>query len=165
MRIKMSIQLAERQVNVLVGQGLVTSSLFPTWPLPKSGNYFTLPDELFYLNLGHVPITVYAYLLCCEDHRMHQCHPSYKTIAYATGPSINTVMKHIAILADKRLITMEHTSYMDNKGMKWAGNNCYTILPIRQAADAFYQQEINRLKENVERQRIAKLLQELNSPT
>ena len=96
---------------------------------------------------------------------MHQCHPSYKTIAYATGLSINTVMKHIVILADKRLITMEHTSYMDNKGMKWAGNNCYTILPIRQAADAFYQQEINRLKENVERQRIAKLLQELNSPT
>ena len=30
MRIKMSIQLAERQVNVLVDRGLVTRSLFPT---------------------------------------------------------------------------------------------------------------------------------------
>ena len=99
MRIKMSIQLAERQVNVLVGRGLVTSSLFPTWPLPKSGNYFTLPDELFYLNLGHVPITVYAYLLCCEDHRMHQCHPSYNTIADVTGLSVNTVMKHVTTYA------------------------------------------------------------------
>ena len=165
MRTKMSIQMAERQVDVLVDRGLVTSSLFPTWPLPKSGNYFTLPDELFYLNLGHVPITVYAYLLCCEDHRMHQCHPSYNTIADVTGLSVNTVMKHVTTYVDKQLSTVEHTSYMDNKGMKWAGNNCYTILPIRQAADAFHQQEINRLKENVERQRIAKLLQELNSPT
>ena len=96
---------------------------------------------------------------------MHQCHPSYNTIADVTGLSVNTVMKHVTTYVDKQLSTVEHTSYMDNKGMKWAGNNCYTILPIRQAADAFYQQEINRLKENVERQRIAKLLQELNSPT
>lgn len=95
---------------------------------------------------------------------MHQCHPSYKTIAYATGLSINTVMKHIAILADKRLITMEHTSYMDNKGMKWAGNNCYTILPIRQAADAFYQQGLSRLKDDAEHYQIAKLLHEQESP-
>lgn len=134
MRIKMSIQLAERQVNVLVGRGLVTSSLFPTWPLPKSGNYFTLPDELFYLNLGHVPITVYAYLLCCEDRRTHQCHPSYNTIADAAVLSVNTVMKHITTLANKQLITVEHTSYMDDKGMKWNGNNLYTILPIQPAS-------------------------------
>ena len=134
MRIKMSIQMAERQVNVLVDRGLVTSSLFPTWPLPKSGNYFTLPDELFYLNLGHGPITVYAYLLCCEDRRTHQCHPSYNTIADAAVLSVNTVMKHITTLANKQLITVEHTSYMDDKGMKWNGNNLYTILPIQPAS-------------------------------
>ena len=83
MRTKMSIQMAERQVDVLVDRGLVTCSLLPTWSPPKSGNFFTLPDELFYLNLGHGPITVYAYLLCCEDRRTHQCHPSYNTIADA----------------------------------------------------------------------------------
>ena len=70
-----------------------------------------LPDELFYLNLGHGPITVYAYLLCCEDRRTHQCHPSYNTITDATGLSVNTVMKHIATLVDKQLITMEHTCW------------------------------------------------------
>ncbi len=164
MRTKMSIQMAERQVDVLVDRGLVTCSLLPTWSPPKSGNFFTLPDELFYLNLGHGPITIYAYLLCCEDRRTHQCHPSYNTIADAAGLSVNTVMKYVTILVDKQLITVEHTSYMDDKGMKWNGNNCYTILPIRQAADAFYQQAMNRLKEDVEHQRMAKLLQELHSP-
>lgn len=164
MRTKMSIQMAERQVDVLVDRGLATCSLLPTWSLPKSGNFFTLPEEIFYLNLGHGPITVYAYLLCCEDRRTHQCHPSYNTIADVTGLSVNTVMKHVTTLADKQLITVGHTSYMDDKGMKWNGNNCYTILPIQQATDAFYQQAMNRLKEDVEHQRVAKLLQEPESP-
>ena len=164
MRIKMSIQMAERQVNVLVDRGLVTSSLFPTWPLPKSGNYFTLPDELFYLNLGHVPITVYAYLLCCEDHRMHQCHPSYNTISAATGLAVNTVMKHINKLAERQFIAVERTSYIDSNGLKWNGNNLYTIMPIQQAADAFYQQQLDRLESTAERQRVAKLLREQESP-
>ncbi len=88
MRTKMSIQMAERQVDVLADRGLVTCSLLPTWSPPKSGNFFTLPDKLFYLNLGHGPITVYAYLLCCEDRRTHQCHPSYNTIADAAGLSV-----------------------------------------------------------------------------
>ena len=129
----MSIQMAERQVDTLVDWRLVTCSLLPTWSPPKSGNFFTLPDELFYLNLGHVPITVYAYLLCCEDHRMHQCHPSYNTISGATGLAVNTVMKHVVKLAERKFITVERTSYIDDKGMKWNGNHCYTILPIRTA--------------------------------
>ena len=164
MRIKMSIQMAERQVNVLVDRGLVTSSLFPTWPLPKSGNYFTLPDELFYLNLGHVPITVYAYLLCCEDHRMHQCHPSYNTIADVTGLSVNTVMKHVTTYVDKQLSTVEHTSYINDKGMKWTGTNCYAILPVQQAIEAFYQQGLSRRKDDAEHYKIATLLHEQESP-
>ncbi len=74
-------------------------------------------------------------------------------------------MKYVTTLVDKQLITVEHTSYMDDKGMKWNGNNCYTILPIQQATDEFYQQAMNRLKEDVERQSMAKLLQEPKSPT
>lgn len=165
MRTKMSVKMAELQVDILVDRGLMTSNLLPTWTLPTAGNFFTLPDELFYLNLGHGPITVYAYLLCCEDRRTHQCHPSYNTIADAAGLSVNTVMKYVTTLVDKQLITVEHTSYMDDKGMKWNGNNCYTILPIQQATDEFYQQAMNRLKEDVERQSMAKLLQEPKSPT
>ena len=151
-------KIADQQADVPVDRGLVTCNLLPTWSPLKNGNFFTLPDEIFYPNLGYGPITVYAYLLCCEDRRTHQCHPSYSTIADAAGLSVNTVMKYVTTLVDKQLITVEHTSYMDDKGMKWTGNNCYTILPAQQAIEAFYQQEMNCLEEDVERQRIAKLL-------
>ena len=77
MRTKMSVKMAELQVDILVDRGLMTSNLLPTWTPPTAGNFFTLPDEVFYLNLSHGAITVYAYLLCCEDRRSHQRHPSY----------------------------------------------------------------------------------------
>ena len=149
-RTRMSVEIAKACVEALINHKLLTVDLVPLLPNIKGGKFFTVPDEVFYLGLGHGAITVYAYLLCCEDRRTHQCHPSYNTITDATGLSVNTVMKHIATLVDKQLITMEHTSYMDDKGMKWTGNNCYTILPIQQATDAFYQQAMNRLKEDVE---------------
>ena len=123
-----------------------------------------MPDEVFYLGLGHGAITVYAYLLCCEDRRSHQCHPSYNTISSAVGLAVNTVMKHISTLADKQLITVERTSYIDSNGMKWNGNNLYTILPIQQAADAFYRRQIDKLERATEHQRVAKLLQEQGNP-
>ena len=73
-------------------------------------------------------------------------------------------MKHISTLADKQLITVERTSYIDNKGMKWNGNNLYTILPIQQVVDAFYQQQLDRLESTAERQRAANLLQKQETP-
>ena len=73
-------------------------------------------------------------------------------------------MKHINKLAERRFITVERTSYMDSNGMKWNGNNLYTILPIQQAADAFYQRQLDRLDLAAEQQRIASLLQKRESP-
>ena len=154
MRTKMSVKMAELQVDILVDRGLMTSNLLPTWTPPTAGNFFTLPDEVFYLNLSHGAITVYTYLLCCEDRRSHQCHPSYSTIAETTGLSVNTVMKHITTISDKQLITVERTSYIDLHGMKQNGNNLYTILPIQQATDAFYQQQLDRLESPGEHQRV-----------
>ena len=154
MRTKMSVKMAELQVDILVDRGLMTSNLLPTWTPTTAGNFFTLPDEVFYLNLSHGAITVYAYLLCCEDRRSHQCHPSYSTIAETTGLSVNTVMKHITTISDKQLITVERTSYIDWHGMKQNGNNLYTILPIQQATDAFYQQQLDRLESPGEHQRV-----------
>ena len=154
MRTKMSVKMAELQVDILVDRGLMTSNLLPTWTPTTAGNFFTLPDEVFYLNLSHGAITVYAYLLCCEDRRSHQCHPSYSTIAETTGLSVNTVMKHITTISDKQLITVERTSYIDRHGMKQNGNNLYTILPIQQATDAFYQQQLDRLESPGEHQRV-----------
>ena len=59
---------------------------------------------------------------------------------------------------------MERTSYIDSNGLKWNGNNLYTIMPIQQAADAFYQRQIDKLELATERQRVANLLRERESP-
>ena len=162
--IRMSIETAKACVETLINHKLLTVDLVPILPNIKGGKFFTVPDEVFYLELGHGAITVYAYLLCCEDRRTHQCHPSYNTIASTVGLAVNTVMKHISTLADKQLITVERTSYIDNKGMKWNGNNLYTILPIQQVVDAFYQQQLDRLESTAERQRAANLLQKQETP-
>ena len=63
-------------------------------------------------------------------------------------------------LADRQFISVERTTYMDAHGMKWNGNNLYTILPIQQAVDAFYQRQLDRLEQEAAQQRIARLLLE-----
>ena len=161
---RMSVEMAQSSVESLLHSGLLTANLVPILSGVHGGRFFTMPDEVFYLGLGHGAITVYAYLLCCEDRRSHQCHPSYNTISSAVGLAVNTVMKHISTLADKQLITVERTSYIDSNGMKWNGNNLYTILPIQQAADAFYQRQIDKLELATERQRVTKLLREQENP-
>ena len=114
-----------------------------------------LPNELFFLNIGHSAITVYAYLLYCEDRRTHQCHPSYRTISDAVHLTVSTVVKHITKLADRQFVTIENTSYIDKQGMKRNGNNQYTILPIQMAMDHCYQQQMLRLeKQTLMRQQI-----------
>ena len=97
---------------------------------------------------------VYAYLLLIEDRRTHTCHPSYNTIAVAIGISKNTAMKSISTLLEMGLITVEPSSYFDKRGMKWKGNNLYTILPVRAAMDAFHQRQLHQLELNAERGRV-----------
>lgn len=157
---RMSVEMAEDSVGVLTEKGLLSADLVPILPNVNSGKFFTMPDEVFHLGIGHGAIAVYAYLMCCEDRRTHQCHPSYNTISSAVGLAVNTVMKHINKLAERRFITVEHTTYMDANGMKWNGNNLYTILPIQQAAEAFYQRQLDRLEQEAAQQRITRLLLE-----
>ena len=64
-------------------------------------NYFPLPNVIFSLGLSPGEIVVYSYLLCCEDRKTYQCHPSYKTIGQAVGMSTNTVQKYITALGEK----------------------------------------------------------------
>ena len=160
---RMSVEMAEASVGILTEKGLLSADLVPILPNVNSGRFFTMPDEVFHLGIGHGAITVYAYLLCCEDRRTHQCHPSYKTISSTVGLAVNTVMKHINKLAERQFISVERTSYLDANGMKWNGNNLYTILPIQQAADAFYQRQLDRLEQSVNRQQAANLLQKQES--
>ncbi len=163
-RTGMSERAARQNLESLLACGLVTDALVPVLYDTGAKKFFTLPDEIFSLEFSHGAITVYAYLLYCEDRRTHQCHPSYNTISSAVGLAVNTVMKHINELAERQLIAVERTSYIDANGMKWNGNNLYTILPIQQAVDAFYQRQLNRLDLAAEQRRITELLRERESP-
>lgn len=145
-KLHMSKDMAAEQLLELNHRGLINESGVPMFK-NASKNFFSLPNELFFLNIGHGAITVYAYLLYCEDRRTHQCYPSYKTIAGAVHLAVNTVINHITKLVDNQLIMVEHTSYIDHKGMKWKGNNLYTVLPIHAAMDYCYRQQMIRLEE------------------
>ena len=161
-RLHMSPAMAAACLDDLFRRGLITQDFSPTYPHDGKGTgcFFTLPNEIFYLDLGHGTITVYAHLLCCENRRTHQCHPGYNTISGATSLAVNTVMKHVVKLAERKFITVERTSYVDNKGMKWNGNNCYTILPIRTAVEAFHRKQLEKLEEAVEQEQITGFLAE-----
>ena len=154
----MSPDMAQKQIDALVKRDLISPPMVPAFTPKHTGKFISLPNEIFSLDLGHGAITVYAYLLYCEDRSSHQCHPSYKTISATVGLSVNTVMKHIAKLVDRQFITVEHTSYFDRQGMKKHGNNSYTILPIQKAVDHSYERQMVKLAETTERQRVAEEL-------
>ena len=110
-------------------------------------NYFPMPNEIFSLGLSSGEISVYSYLMFCEDRKTFQCYPSYKTIGKAVKMSQNTVRKYVAKLEDKHLITTEPTKVYTSSGMVRNGNLLYTILPIQQAIDYFHEQQILKVNE------------------
>ena len=126
----------------------------------ENANFFTLPNEVFLLRLPPSAFMVYAYLLLIEDRRTHTCHPSYNTIAAATRMSKNTVIKSIGSLLEMELITVESSSYFDKHGLKWKGNNLYTILPVRAAVDTLHHRQLCQLELDVERRRVIRQQQE-----
>lgn len=143
----------------LVGRKLITDeewSLAPTFQYAGDRKFFTLPNEIFLLNIPPSAFMVYAYLLLIEDRRTHTCHPSYNTIASATHLAKNTVINSITVLLDKGLIAVERSSYFDQHGMKWNGNNLYTILSTQTAVDQFHQRQLHQLELDAERRRVRK---------
>lgn len=138
----------KKYIESLISKGLITSewSLATNLQCNSLKNFFTLPNEIFLLKLSPSAFIVYAYLLLIEDRKMHTCHPSYNTITADTGLSKNTALKSIAALLEAGLITVEPSSYFDKCGMKWKGNNLYTILPIRSAANIFHQRQLRKLE-------------------
>ena len=105
-------------------------------------NYFPLPNEIFSLGLYCGEISVYAYLMYCEDRKTFQCHPSYKTIGRALKMSRNTVRKYVKSLEEKRLISTEPSSVTLKSGKKQNGNLVYTVLPIQEAVEYFYTRQL-----------------------
>ena len=154
--VHMTASTVKKYLEALVDRGLVTAerSLALDVQCITSEKFFTLPNEVFLLRLLPSAFVVYSYLLLIEDRRTHTCHPSYNTIATATGLAKNTAMKSIGTLLEMGLITVEPSSYFDKRGMKWKGNNLYMILPVRSAVDAFYQRQLRQLEMDTERRRV-----------
>ena len=149
---------AKKYLGSLVSKRIVSEDGTPVLKC-KDKKFFTLPNEVFLLRLPPSAFMVYAYLLLIEDRRTHTCHPSYNTIAATAGMSKNTVIKSIGALLEMGLITAESSSYFDKHGLKWKGNNLYTILPIQNAVDFYNQRQLRRLEETVERMRVREKLE------
>ena len=79
-------------------------------------HYFLLPNEIFTLGLTPGELSIYAYLMFCEDRETHQCWPSIGKICQHTGMSANTVAKYIRQLEDKQLIDVEPTKVRTKSG-------------------------------------------------
>ncbi len=123
----------------------------------RQERYVRLPNELFELGLDHSEISVYAYLLYCEDHRKNLCYPSYGTIGRTLGMCKNTVRKYVASLVTKHLIETEETQVVV-RGKKRNGNLKYTFLPISEAKDYYTDQQLAAVRLEAARQKAAQKL-------
>ena len=111
------------------------------------GHYFLLPNEIFTLGLPPGEMTLYAYLIFCEDREPHQCWPSIGRICQHTGMSANTVAKYIRQLEEKRLIDTEPTKVRTKEGMVRNGTLLFTIRPIQQAVNYKLEKDLAALPE------------------
>ena len=130
-------------------------------------NYFPVPNEVYILGLKPTELSIYSYLLHIEDRNTFECYASYKTIGKAVGVSPNTVRKYVRMLEERGLITTEHTTVTHKDGSRWNGVLKYCIRPVREALEIFYAKQIELAEEEKERQRVARLLDEMPpvSPT
>jgi len=122
-------------------------------------NFYMVPNQLMQLKLKPTEVTIYNYLLYCEDRNTYQCYPSYKSIAFALGITKNTVSKYIKSLGEKCLIYTEYTTVTLKNGKKQNGNLMYTIRPIQDAVDYFHYKQLEYLDENNKRYEADKLFQ------
>ena len=128
------------------------------------GNFFSLPNEVFLLGLSAGELAVYSFLKRCENRKTHQCWPSIKTIGQAVGMSENTVRKYIRRLEERGLIVTESTEVITKSSGRRNGNLLFTLRPIGEVIDQHYDRQLAELELATERQRVAKLLRERESP-
>ena len=111
------------------------------------GHYFLLPNEIFTLGLNPGELSVYTYLISCEDRKTHQCWPSIGRISQHTGMSASTVAKYLRQLEDKRLIDVEPTKVQTKDGKIRNGTLIFTIRPIQEAVNYKLERELAGLPE------------------
>jgi hypothetical protein len=122
-----------------------------------------VPNEIFSIGLDYREISLYAYLLRCENRDTYQCYPSYKTIGKAIGMCENTVAKYVRQLEEKGLIYTEPTIMQSKGGKPLNGNLLYTIRPIPGVLEAFYERQFRQVEEDTARYRVAELLEKSNA--
>ena len=127
----------------------------------RKNRYVRLPNELFGMGLDHNEISIYAYLLYCENHRKNLCYPSYGTIGRTLGMCKNTVRKYVLSLEAKGLIETEETQVIVN-GRRRNGNLKYTLLPISEAMEYYMKRQIEVARLEAAKQRAAKKLAEFD---
>ena len=112
----------------------------------KFTHFFSLPNEIFLLELAHGELAVYCYLKYLENRRTHQCWPSYRNIGKAVGMSENTVRKYVAKLEERGLITTAYTTMRTKDGRPMNGHLMYTIRPFHEIVNAYYRTQLEGLE-------------------
>ena len=112
----------------------------------RRGNFFSLPNEVFLLGLSAGELSVYSFLKRCENRKTHQCWPSIRTIGEAVRMSENTVRKYIRQLEERGLITTEPTEVITKTGEKRNGNLLFTLRPIQEVIDEYYDRQLEELE-------------------
>ena len=107
--------------------------------------FFLLPNAIFTLGLSPGEMTLYAYLIFCEDRTTHQCWPSIGRISQHTGMSANTIAKYIRQLEEKQLINVEPTKVRTKRGEVRNGTLQFTIRPIQEAVNYKLEKDLSAL--------------------
>lgn len=107
-------------------------------------NCFPVPNELLEFNLPAGAVAVYIYLLRYADRRTNQCHPSAASIAKKLHLCRNTVTNHVRLLEERGLIVTENTEIITKRGIKKNGNLLYTIIPMQEVMQAYYEQQFEK---------------------
>lgn len=116
-------------------------------------HFFILPNIIFSLGLSTGELSVYSFLIYCENRKTYQCYPSYSTIGRALHLSENTVRKYVHALEDKQFIYTEQTKVRTKNGRIQNGNLLYTIRPIEEAKLHYYEQQFKANEELLAMQR------------
>ena len=78
--------------------------------------------------------------------------------------SENTVRKYIRQLEERGIIATEPTEVITKAGEKRNGNLRFTLRLIQEVIDEYYDRQLEEMELAAERQRVAKLLTEQESP-
>lgn len=111
----------------------------------EDGRFFLLPNAIFTLGLSPGEMTLYAYLIFCEDRENHKCWPSIGKICQHTGMSANTIAKYIRQLEEKQLIDVKPTKVRTKRGEVRNGTLQFTIRPIQDAVNYKLENDLSAL--------------------